>query len=241
MKIKCVVIDIDGTVTNSKNEVPIENINAISKCIKNNILVVPATGRNSNRLPDCLSIFNFKYIIGSNGSVITKDGVIIRRNSLSKEMVFEIINKLYIFSGRISVDNQENNQHQNIVSTNKITIRASYLSDVNEIINILSKKPNLTFYRTESNYIEIVNKGVSKGAALEYIQNLENLTISETAAIGNGLNDISMFNKSEYSFALENSDNELKDSASNIVSCNDTGGFVDAISMVLSINNKVAS
>ena len=60
------------------------------------------------------------------------------------------------------------------------------------------------------NCIDIVNKNVSKGQAIDNIFSKMNININEAVVFGDNFNDIEMFKKAYYSFAMKNSVDEIK-------------------------------
>lgn len=89
----------------------------------------------------------------------------------------------------------------------------------------------------DSIYVEIYSKNASKGNALKIISEKLGIKKSEIACIGNGENDISMFENSYLSFAVENSDERLKKKASEIVASNNNSAVSQAIKYVFNIND----
>ncbi|TLG75419.1 Cof-type HAD-IIB family hydrolase [Culicoidibacter larvae] len=70
---------------------------------------------------------------------------------------------------------------------------------------------------TSPTSLEIIPRDVSKGNALAYIQQLEVIGISNTAAIGDSENDVSMFAYAKYSFAMTHAHNDVKQEAAYIM------------------------
>lgn len=69
---KLVALDLDGTILNSKHEIPNENKEAINKCIELGVKVVLISGREIESIKhysDILGLDN--YLTGYNGSLIT--------------------------------------------------------------------------------------------------------------------------------------------------------------------------
>lgn len=61
----------------------------------------------------------------------------------------------------------------------------------------------------EQNF-ELANINASKGTALESLANHLNISLEDTAAIGDNYNDISMFEKANYPIAMGNADENVK-------------------------------
>lgn len=78
-------------------------------------------------------------------------------------------------------------------------------------------------------YCEIVNKNASKGNALKYLSKLLNLDKEDVYCFGDSRNDITMFNESGTSFALENAKEEIKKLATHVVKSNNDSGVAFGI------------
>ena len=115
--------------------------------------------------------------------------------------------------------------HDKIIVSNKIakkTLNDStdiykaiiYSKNCEDMGNLLSKefKEHFSFF-IDSDSIEISPNGVNKGEALQYLINTTNVNNDEVYVVGDGSNDISMFNLFENSFAMENSQNNVKSKA----------------------------
>ena len=79
------------------------------------------------------------------------------------------------------------------------------------------------------NNVEIMNEGVSKGNALEYLCNKLNIDKSQIVAIGDNENDVSMFKTAGLSIAMENGDSIIKKHAHLVTRTNDEDGVAKAI------------
>ena len=91
--IKCIAIDLDGTLLKQNLTVSQENLEALELCYKNDIVVVPVTGRSVLRISELISTENFPYIIGSNGGLtLSKSGELFT-HPLSMEKTLEILDR----------------------------------------------------------------------------------------------------------------------------------------------------
>ena len=75
-----------------------------------------------------------------------------------------------------------------------------------------------------STWLEVMNRDISKGAGLAYIQKITNLNSLQTAAIGDGENDLSMFTVSDTKIAMGNAMVTVKDNADYIADDNANDG-----------------
>lgn len=96
------------------------------------------------------------------------------------------------------------------------------------IREILSRYPELTSAYT-SIYVEVFSRDTSKGTALHALQEKLGIAKEETACIGDGENDLPMFEASGLAFAMGNSVPELKAAADHVVPDNNSDGAAAAI------------
>jgi hydroxymethylpyrimidine pyrophosphatase-like HAD family hydrolase len=77
-----------------------------------------------------------------------------------------------------------------------------------------------------------MNRGVSKGNALRILLSELNIPREEVVVFGNGLNDVSMFEATGYSVALDNSPDEVKKRADFVTKFNAEDGVAYALQML---------
>lgn len=78
-------------------------------------------------------------------------------------------------------------------------------------------------------WIDITNRGVTKGAAVKRLQALFGVTPEETMTFGDNFNDIEMLGCARYSFAMENAAAEIQKHANYIAKSNREYGVIEAI------------
>lgn len=96
MDIKCIALDLDGTVLNSEGKLSEKNRAAIESAIANGIHIVIASGRSFWSLPEeILSIPGIEYAITSNGAAVyhVPTETRLRGYTLTRQSVQEILKK----------------------------------------------------------------------------------------------------------------------------------------------------
>lgn len=73
-------------------------------------------------------------------------------------------------------------------------------------------------------FIDINNKGITKGTGIEKLAENFKIPLEQTLSIGDSINDLSMFERSSVDVAVYNSINELKNHADVITKSNDNNG-----------------
>lgn len=78
-------------------------------------------------------------------------------------------------------------------------------------------------------YVEMYSKDTSKGVALRALVDILGISQKEIMSIGNGENDLTMFEESGVKIAVENAEPCLKAKADLIVASNNDDGVAEAI------------
>lgn len=116
-------------------------------------------------------------------------------------------------------------------------------SDVNklkEVAKELNKNNELSVTSSGINNIEIMSKKATKGLALKKLATKKNISLQETVAIGDNLNDLSMIEIVKYSVAMKNANDKLKEKALYIANkTNDESGVGDiVVKLIKEINGE---
>ena len=82
-------------------------------------------------------------------------------------------------------------------------------------------------------YVEIYSKAATKGTALAAVARQLSISKDEIACIGDGENDIPMFQEAGLRFAMGNAAPELKALADAVVASNNENGVAEAIRRIL--------
>ncbi|EET58935.1 hypothetical protein BRYFOR_09041 [Marvinbryantia formatexigens DSM 14469] len=85
------------------------------------------------------------------------------------------------------------------------------------------------------NYVEIYSRNATKGTALAAVEKHLDIGQEETACIGDGENDFSMFREAGMCFAVQNAVAGLKSAADRVVASNDENGVAEAIRYLLAV------
>ena len=103
------------------------------------------------------------------------------------------------------------------------------------IFNHLKKMLNVTVTESAPVNIEIVPQNVSKGTVFDRLESIYNLKKPLRIAIGDSLNDLSMFESANISFAMGNSHQEIMKKADYVTVSNDKDGVSQAFERILTI------
>ena len=166
-----------------------------------------------NRFESNLAHIYLKY----NGEIVLSGG----------EDVFRYYTKDYILDKEIFKKEEFDNLVGNvgIVSDNMDELKrleSYYKSEFGEVCDIYLSGPYT---------LNIVPNHVSKRHGIEHICKKYNVSLDEVATMGDSPNDICMLKNIKYSFAMDKSNEEVKESASYIVD-----NVKDGIEMIKKIN-----
>ena len=111
----------------------------------------------------------------------------------------------------------------------KILVFSLHQDELSTAAEALAKFDGLTITSSGKGNIEINNRGISKGNALEALLDKYNIPLEETIAIGDNLNDVSMFEKAGLSIAMGNAAEEIKQICKDTTLSNKEDGVAHAI------------
>ncbi|MBR2548322.1 MAG: HAD family phosphatase [Eubacterium sp.] len=94
---------------------------------------------------------------------------------------------------------------------------------------LLAAIPDATLTSSVPSNYELGGKGVSKGAALRFLMDLEGISSEELMAAGDSPNDITMLELAGVSVAVDNAEESVKQVCSYIVSSNEDAGVGEAV------------
>ncbi|MBS7224420.1 MAG: HAD family hydrolase [Clostridiaceae bacterium] len=86
-----------------------------------------------------------------------------------------------------------------------------------------------------SDWVDLMNPGVSKGRAMRVLQHKLGITPDECMAFGDYLNDVELLQSVTYSFAMENAHPDLKAISRSLAPSNDADGVVRTLQAHLNL------
>lgn len=136
--------------------------------------------------------------------------------------------RLYL-SSRMTVTEIENDnidflKGENIVKCVYMNEDRSYLQYIANELGDITQDMDISY--SSNRYLEFNNRGVNKGSGLKRLADILNVSMENTMAIGDNLNDISMIKAAGMGVAVANATQEVKDSADFITSMTFNDGAV---------------
>lgn len=279
--IKCIALDMDGTLLNREDQVSVANKAAIEKAQAQGVEVVIATGRSFVEARHALDEADLKCsVISLNGAAVwDKEGKLVASNPMNIKDVkttSEILDKASVFyeiytnKGTFSRDRDysvativdvilsafPDLDPLHVSEKAQERFESGYVHEI-ESYSILLEDPEIEFYKIlafSSNLedlgsaggsikeqtslvvsssgkenLEISSVEAQKGVALEKFVGIRNIALSETMAVGDSYNDVSMFEKVGKPVAMGNAVEEIKQLCGEVTLPNQEDGVAHAI------------
>ncbi|GAB6100338.1 Cof-type HAD-IIB family hydrolase [Halanaerocella petrolearia] len=258
MEYKLVAIDMDDTLLDDQHRVSKKNREVINYLLKQGINVVLASGRPFGSLaPYAQDLGIVMPIISANGSLIKclLTDKIYHKLNLQSELAQDILEygkeNDYIISvyyeDQIATNYSKRAEiHRELKEVETVTIDRDLEIDKAPIKLLLHHEEEeiarAGFDQLRSEYlkelyitsaggssIEVMNQKATKGKALEYVVDRLNIDSESVIAIGNGHNDIPMFEVAGLSIAMDNSLSQVKEVADFVTKSNQEDGVAYAL------------
>ena len=237
--VSLIALDMDGTLFNGQSEISKEDQDAIREASSRGIHVAISTGRPYAGLPvTLLSGLGVSYAITSNGAAVyhLPDRLCIHESAMEPALVCPIIEELQKKS--IHMDAFINGLAAYIrvhnLNVQKMTLNFYPQEDGtflyrDEVMQILSEHPEITFLSGGYHNLEFTRAGVTKGNGLTLLCSHLGVDIEETLACGDTQNDIDILKTAAIGVAMENALPEVKEIADFVTRSNENSGVAHAI------------
>ena len=251
-QIKLVVMDMDGTLLNSKSEVSDQFFNLYRKLTKHKIQFVAASGRQYHSIIDKLAAIKDDItIIAENGAFVVHKNKELAKINLPIERVLELIpilrnidNIYYTLCGKKSA-------YIETYDENFIAILREYYSEYKFVTDLTKIKEDdffkIAVYHFESSekyiypavkhfekimqvkvsgkhWVDISQPNANKGYALQLVQDRLGINVEDTMVFGDYNNDLEMLRLAHFSYAMENAHPNVKREANFKTKSNDEAG-----------------
>lgn len=259
--IRLVASDMDGTLLNSKAELPPDFFEIFDRMKRHGVAFVAASGRQIHNMKiKFKGIDDEIFFAAENGAYVTKANKELLSLELSKDDVrqfLEIARKIdgtyIVLSGKkfAYIENPDP------VFLARLSSYSGYLKPVKDISQVdddifykfticdLINPATNAFPHFEKlrgdfqvkisglKWMDITHKLADKGYALKLIQDSLGVSIDQTAAFGDYLNDIELLKRAKYSYAMANALDEIKKLARFQTYSYNEGGVTKALSQIL--------
>ena len=260
--IKLIATDLDGTILNDDGGLNKEFESVFNELEKRNIIFMAASGRqypNLKKVFECAK--DRMMFVAENGTFAVHKGKELFCNSMKKENVEEIIEYTRTIKSKEAVLNTKycayieckDPEFKEMLGTYCASIKVvDDLKDVKEEIlkvaiheeKAISENcqdyfdkfsDRLQVCTSGDHWMDISEKGVNKGTALEHIKKEYNIDYNEVMIFGDQMNDFEMMETGYYSYAMENAIDGLKERARFMAGSNNNNGVLEKIKEVIGI------
>lgn len=255
---KLILCDMDGTLLNSKKELPIKFDKVVKELYKQDCALGIASGRQFFRLRKQFSDYDDMLIIAENGASVYKGDECLFYHPLDEKLIVKVTSDLMekfeyslVYSGlkgsyvhkRISEQAYANTKIycenlfffdsiDEVLKKDKIVKMAFYIKDKNADVIFKEFKDYYEMANvavSAKEWIDINDLGVSKGEALKKLKELYSLKDEDCYAFGDYDNDIELLKEAYHSYAMENAVDKVKEAANFICPSNDDDGVMKTI------------
>lgn len=254
---KVVFFDIDGTLYLASIGVPESTLLSIEQLKQNNIKVVLCTGRARAMIPESILNIGFDAVIAGAGTYLSIDDKLIYSNSLDSSVTKDMITNIRKY-GFIPVleghevsyyDAETDNEIYKKAMTKYFIEAMPYMEAIPQNYdNLIIGKASAVYTKT-SNETELINlykdsftsvchgnvllefipKNTTKASGIKKYLELTGISLENTYAYGDSMNDLEMLQYVKYGVAMGNSSPELKEKASYITSSISEDGIYNSL------------
>lgn len=253
MKIRLVASDMDGTLLDSNKQLPPDFMAWVKN--HPDIKTVIASGRQYYTLvKDFLPVKDELVYVAENGGFVFEKGSIIYSNEMKKEDIHtclalienlkgmtpivcgaesaymkkaeeNVYREAAMYYARLQlVENLYETVSQDTVVKIAIFVEEKKAEDAMQYFDDL--KEHLAAVLSGDSWIDISNRTVNKGIAVEVIQKKYGIDRTESMAFGDYLNDVGLIKSCEESYCMENGHPDLKALAKYVTASNDDNGVM---------------
>ncbi len=257
--IKLIATDMDGTLLNSKGQLPEDFFEVFKQLQSKNILFAAASGRQYFTLLE-----NFKPVseemlfIAENGTYVVYKGEELAVHPLDKVVAHKLIKHARQLGVDIVLATSngaylESAEKQFISEVSKYYVKYEIVEDLLQVEGDILKVTLCDFKGAETHsypaykefedevqicvageiWLDIMTKGMNKGVAICDIQKKLAIGHEETMVFGDYLNDLEMLQNAYYSYAMENAHPQLKKIARFRAKSNDESGVIEKIKEII--------
>ncbi|MBD0382908.1 Cof-type HAD-IIB family hydrolase [Paenibacillus sedimenti] len=257
MNPKWIVLDLDGTLLNSKKQISRRNLFALQKVNSDGIQIIFATARP----PRAVNYGNVN--LSSFGTMVFYNGALFRCNVTNQEIHYSISKELVgaIFDYCLSVDPEANisvevknewftyksldYREMMKVTTNPTIINIEELKtydctkilitdykNTEDIVNRFGDQVHI-LNTDDGKLIQIMSVRSSKENAVKYLIESQGYKMSDVMCFGDDFNDLGLFHSCGFPIAMGNAIRELKEIATEITETNDNDGVALILERIL--------
>ncbi|MGL4452752.1 MAG: Cof-type HAD-IIB family hydrolase [Sarcina sp.] len=237
---KLLASDLDGTLV-FENKMPKENMRSVQRLNGRGQVFIVATGRPLNGVDIVEDEFNIGidyYVLLNGALILDKNKKIVHHEKIDRRIVKEIIENYIEDDMNVSVESgfityvigrggnlpypqqiivKDLEEVDDDISLISIYIKDREIDEIDKIKDKINESYNDVIAYRNSNYIDVVTKGCSKGEGVLYVAEKLSIKRENIYTIGDSWNDVTMFEITENSFTFKEVEENLKKNAKYIV------------------------
>lgn len=261
--LRLVVCDMDGTLLDSKGNLPSDFWSVLKQLRQRDITFVPASGR---QLATLQRMFDHEggpdTYIAENGTIVLHHGEVVSISPVSeatKQRVVELVREAgakYDVGLVVCGRNSAYVERSDDAFMGKALPYYARLKVVEDLLSVQDSVLKLAIYDFDSaaasqqiyaelhethqvvvsgeHWTDIMIRGANKGTALEALQRNTALLPSQTAVFGDYLNDLEMLPPARFSFAMANAHPIIHERAAYVAPANTENGVMRVLQHLLS-------
>lgn len=261
-EIKLILCDMDGTLLNSRKELPSTFETVFETLEKQGIILGIASGRPLSCMRERFPKLHSRMaIIAENGGCVYYKGKVIHLESIPKECCNKVVEKVrslrdcslvlcamehtYIedtYESLVKVC-QEYYPNLEIVedlkqvedSILKMSIRDYDHTAVNTVPAFKDFDERMDYAASGEHWLDVMNLGASKGKGVKILCDYLQLECTQVMAFGDHFNDYEMLKEVKYSYAMGNAIDEIKEICAYTCDSCDEDGVMKTLKQVFGI------
>ncbi|WP_422123654.1 Cof-type HAD-IIB family hydrolase [Planococcus sp. X10-3] len=247
---KLLLLDIDGTLLNSKKELPHSAFEALEQARANGHELAIATGRAPFMFTELRKRLDIQTFISFNGQYIVRNSEVIHTEALDPAMLERVVHfaearnhPLVFMNGKKMISSID--FHPDIDESLKslkfphpdTELDFHLDNDIYQSLVFCTKEEEAQYHENFKDFqfvrwhrvsCDILPKGGSKASGIEKLIASTGHAIEDTIAFGDGLNDLQMMQVAGFSVAMDNGHPDTKNVASHITEHVDKDGLAKA-------------
>ncbi|MFD1735396.1 HAD family hydrolase [Bacillus salitolerans] len=224
--VELVVFDLDGTLTEEKAQPSHNTMKLLKRLAGKNIPFTIASGKHFDDMKMIIKSLDLNIpVISSNGCEIwNKDNTLLKRNTLDTEDVQTVVLRAKLMGVHFRLSSEKKTflwDEEPICYHHYHWLRIvckSKTKSINNFFESFNDNSNFELDFTEWDRVDIHPFNTDKGTAIEYIINKKNINPEKVVVVGDNYNDLSMFNRFQYSFVMNHAPNDVKAKAKIVLS-----------------------
>lgn len=238
--IRLVAVDMDGTLLDGDGRVPPGLDGLLARLHERGILFVPASGRQYATLRREFGAAGDDMVfIAENGAYVVHRDVELFSATLDGDVVRDVVHRVRALSGSVDAGAVvcgkrsayiERSDDAFVAKARRYYAQLEIVDDVCAIEDDVLKVAVFAFADSEAevrphfddvaethqvvvsgqHWMDVLNRGVDKGAALTRVQRSYGVTRAQTVAFGDYLNDLQLLDAAAWSFAMANAHPDVR-------------------------------